>query len=213
MTTLLLIRHGESEANHLGYFAGQLDAPLIEKGIMQAHATAEFIKREYDVKAVYASDLSRAYVTGDAVAELFGLETVHDKRLREIYAGTWQGMKFEDIERDYAHEFHIWRNDIGNCVPTDGESVRALGERVIAALLDISAAHDGETVAIATHATAIRAAECIINGADFSRMRDIPWVTNASVTEITADNGKFKLGKVGMDGHLSALRTSFPANV
>ena len=47
MTTLVLIRHGESEANNKGFFAGQYDAPLMPKGKEQAEKTAEYIFNKY----------------------------------------------------------------------------------------------------------------------------------------------------------------------
>ncbi len=212
MTTLLLIRHGESEANREGYFAGQSDAALLEKGLMQARLTAEFIKNEYDVAKIYASDLRRAYDTGKVLSELIGIKVIPEKRLREIFAGVWQGMKFDDIERQFESDYGVWRNDIGNCKTTCGESVRELGERVMAALLDIARDNDGKTVAVATHATPIRAVQCMI-GDGFDSMKNIPWVTNASVTEIIYENGKWSLGRVCRDEHLSKFRTSFPANV
>ena len=212
MTTLLLIRHGESEANREGYFAGQRDAALLEKGLLQARITAEFIKKEYDVTKIYASDLRRALDTGKALGDILGLDVIPEKRLREIYAGVWQGMKFDLIERQFESDYRIWRNDIGNCRTTDGESVRELGERVMAALSDIARDNDGKTVAVATHATPIRAVQCMI-GDGFDSMKNIPWVTNASVTEIIYENGTWSLGRVCRDEHLSDFRTSFPANV
>ena len=54
MTTVLLVRHGESEANRNEIFAGQLDAPLQNKGVEQAKLTAKFIKENYNVDKVYA---------------------------------------------------------------------------------------------------------------------------------------------------------------
>ena len=47
MTKLLLIRHGESEANNQGFFAGQYDAALMPKGIEQAEKTAKYIIEKY----------------------------------------------------------------------------------------------------------------------------------------------------------------------
>ena len=64
MTRLLFVRHGQSEANLEGVFAGQIDPALTELGYRQAECTAEFIAKTYSVDAVYSSDLQRAYHTG-----------------------------------------------------------------------------------------------------------------------------------------------------
>lgn len=213
MTRLLLIRHGESEANRHSTFAGQTDVPLEEKGLFQARITADFIVRSYTVDKVYASDLRRAYDTGKAVADLLGLEVNTDPRLREIYSGRWQGQKFTDIMAQYGRDYQVWLTDIGNCVCTGGESVAQLGQRVLEALTDIAQANPEKTVVIAAHATPIRVLQCLLEGHSLDRMKDIPWVSNASVTEITYGNSTWKLGKIGQDSHLSDLRTSFSANV
>ena len=63
MTTLLLIRHGQSQANLTRCFAGHLDAPLTQLGQQQAACTAEFVANAYSVDAVYGSDLLRAFDT------------------------------------------------------------------------------------------------------------------------------------------------------
>ena len=60
MTRLLFVRHGQSEANLEGVFAGQIDPALTELGYRQAECTAEFIAKTYQVDAVYSSDLQRA---------------------------------------------------------------------------------------------------------------------------------------------------------
>ena len=122
-------------------------------------------------------------------------------------------MKFDDIEKTYEDDYGVWRFDIGNCVTTDGESVRALARRVMECLEDIARNNDGGVIAVSTHATPIRAVQCVISGHDLDKMKDIPWVTNASVTEISFSDGTWTLEKICLDAHLSKLCTSFPANV
>lgn len=213
MTRLILIRHGESKANKQGIFAGHMDVELEEKGILQAEKTAEYIHKNYKIDKVYASDLQRAFKTGKAVADLFELEIVADKQLREVYAGDWEGKKFTDIIRDYKKDYSCWLNDIGNCRCTGGESIKELGARVLAALERISKENPKKTVAIATHATPIRVMQCILSGKTLDEMKNTPWVRNASITEIIYDNGSWSFVRVGEDKHLSELKTEFPANV
>ena len=47
MTTLLVVRHGESEANGEGFFAGQKDILLSDRGEKQAELVAEYISDNY----------------------------------------------------------------------------------------------------------------------------------------------------------------------
>ena len=213
MTKILLIRHGESEANRKGFFAGQTDVELLEKGIEQARATGAYISQNYQVDKVYASDLKRAYKTGAMIAELTGAELIADKRLREINAGLWQGNAFDDILTRYHDSYTCWLHDIGNCRCDGGESVKQLGERILEALREIAGSNPDKTVVVATHATPIRVMQCILKGLPLDEMKSIPWVSNASVTEIACKEGEWTFVKEGEDGFLSQLKTSFPPNV
>lgn len=213
MTTILMVRHGESEANRNKVFAGNLDADLQHRGEKQAQKTAEFIANTYKVDKIYASDLKRAFKTGKALADLVSVEIVPDCRLREINAGKWEGETFDDLEKKYPEEYTTWRTDLGNARCTEGESTRELGERILAILTEIAEQNDGKTVVIATHATPVRAMQthCIYGG--FGRMQDVKWVSNASVSEFFFENGKFSCGKISQDEHLCDLRTVLAANV
>lgn len=213
MTTILMIRHGESQANRNNIFAGNLDADLQHRGEKQANKTAEFIAEKYKVDKIYASDLKRAFKTGKAVADRLSMDVIPDCRLREINAGKWEGENFGDLEKKYPVEYTIWRTDLGNARCPEGESTRELGERILAALTEIAEQNDGKTVVIATHATPVRAMQTHCIYGDFGRMKDVKWVSNASVSEFFYENGKFTCGKISQDEHLSELCTVLAANV
>ena len=212
---MLLIRHGESEANNKGFFAGQYDALLMPKGVEQAEKTAIYIVEKYAPAKIYASDLKRAYCTAVPISKLIGSDIITVKGIREIYAGEWQHMSFDDLEKNFSTEYKVWLNDIGNACCNGGESVKELSERVMTSLTAIAKENDGETIAVATHATPIRAAQTIIQYGDISYMKNVPWVSNGSVTIIkyNGDNGDWKCLSVSEDAHLGADKTVFPANV
>ena len=213
MTKLLLVRHGLSLANEKGFFAGQADVPLLSMGRLQAKATGEFLRGHYAVDKVYASDLIRAGETGKILSEILGCPLEMDRGLREIYAGAWQEKTFDYLTEHYPESYGIWRRDIGKAQCPEGESVAEMGLRVKEALAGICRENPGKTLAIATHATPIRAMECWAKFRDFARMGEIPWVSNASVTELFYEDGAWQLGVVSQDAHLQNLRTVFPANV
>ena len=156
MTQLLIIRHGQSCANLDGVFVGHVNSPLSDLGKDQAEATANYIVSNYHVDAVYASDLERAFYTGNAVAQKLGLPITADDQLREIFAGDWEGVKFDDLSANYGEPYQLWLRDIGMAQCPNGESVAQLQNRFVGALRRIAQEHDGETVVIASHATPIR---------------------------------------------------------
>ncbi len=211
MTTLYFIRHGQSEANITQRFAGSLDTPLTPLGEQQAEITGECLK-DIPFTAVYASDLQRAFCTGEAIAVHHGLEVITCQQLREISAGEWEGKSFDELA--YSPDFQVWLTTIGLSQATGGESVAQLQERARAAVEDIVRRHPGETVCIATHATPIRVMECIWQEVSLAEMHTIPWVSNASVTVVSYDeNGVGRLIERDMDSHLGAMRSALPANV
>lgn len=213
MTTLLLIRHGQSLANLARYFAGHTDPVLTELGLRQAECTAEFLVSRYPISAVYSSDLQRAYQTGAAVAEKLALPIHKDTGLREIYAGEWEGKTFDRIQAQFTEDYRCWMTDIGHCRPTGGESTAELLARAEESLRRIGEENPNATVAVATHATVIRVLQSKFSGVGLDGMKDVPWIVNASVTELHYDNGRFALGRIGQAEHLNDLRTDMPANV
>ena len=213
MTTLILIRHGESEANRHNIFAGWSNPELLEKGVEQAKCTAKFIADNYKVDKIYSSDLKRAYKTARCLSEIIDADVITNKNLREINGGAWEMMKFEDIASKYPKEFEVWLSNIGKAFCVDGESVCDLGKRVLDALTEIAEENHGKTIAIATHATPIRAMLSYIQFKNFNEMSNIPWVSNASVTVLEYENNHWKIVSFGLDEHLAEMKTSLPENV
>ena len=81
MTTLLLVRHGETDWNADGRLQGHTDRPLSEFGRRQARQLAGDLEDE-EFEALYASDLARARETAEIVGERLGLPVWFDRDLR-----------------------------------------------------------------------------------------------------------------------------------
>lgn len=213
MTTLLLVRHGQSEANKYDLFAGFYDAKLEPLGEQQAAATAQYIGENYSVHGVFASDLQRAYKTGAILAEHLNVPISPDAGLREIDGGEWEGQKFYSLIDRYPEDFGLWKEDLAQARCTGGESVAQLAERVMSTITAIAEANPGKTLVIATHATPIRAVMTMVQHGSLSAMQTVPWVSNASVTELTYDAGAWKCRSAGEDRHLAQMKTAFSGRV
>ncbi|MBQ7779861.1 MAG: histidine phosphatase family protein [Clostridia bacterium] len=213
MTKFLMIRHGESEANLKRVFAGHYNAPLTDLGRRQARATAEYIKQTFKVDKIYASDLDRAFCTGKATADLFGLDITPTKELREIYAGDWEGRIFDDIKEEYPDLFGKWFGDTGNVRPPNGESVEELGDRIITCIKKIGDENPDSTVVLATHATPIRVLQAIVTYGSVNAMKNVKWVSNASVTTVLYENGTLTVAEAGYDKHLSGIISELPKDI
>ena len=96
-TTVIMVRHGESESNKENIFTGQMNTELTELGLRQAELAAEALKNVH-IDRIYASDLTRAYNTGLPIAKSHGLMIEKNENLREIFAGDWEGLGFDEIK-------------------------------------------------------------------------------------------------------------------
>jgi len=138
-TTLVLVRHGETDWNADGRLQGQTDRPLSEAGRRQARRLADELAAER-VEAIYASDLARSRETAEIVAARLGLPVVLDPGLRERDWGTWEGLTPAERER----------------VELVAESAADHQQRMLAALRRISARHPAGRVVVVTHGGSIR---------------------------------------------------------
>lgn len=213
MTRVILIRHGFSVANAEDRFAGHSDFPLSDVGHQQAHLAAEYLYKTEKIDKIYASDLARAYQTATPVAQKFGLSVIPDERLREIYAGLWEGMKFENIQKEYPDDFFVWRNDFARARCTQGESVSELFDRATEAVLDLAAKNDGKCLLLASHATPLRAIQCFTAGKDASAMGEFPFPTNASIQYYRYEDGRLTVERLNVIDHLAGLITALPKGV
>ena len=207
MTRILLVRHGESVTNLKKVFAGHLDIDLTERGMEQAKCTARFIKDNYKVDKIYTSDLIRAYNTGKALADISDLEIETDSGLREVDAGVWENMPFDEIVEKYGEEFKLWITETDLARPTGGESATELAERIDATLRKIAKANDGKTIVVVSHSTPIRIMRCLVTTNDFHEMKNTRRVSNASVSVLDYNDGKWSFAAIGLDQHLKEIKT------
>jgi probable phosphoglycerate mutase len=189
VTTILLVRHGETDWNSERRWQGHADRPLNEVGREQARELAETLTdRAIDV--VYSSDLLRAHETALIVGERLGLPVSVDVGLREVDVGDWSGRVHSEIEGLDPDGYRRWRE--GGKGWAGGESYEEMGARVVAAVLRIAARHPGETVLIVTHGGSIRACRATAAGLDYaaSRVSTIGSMANCEVAELHVADGR-----------------------
>jgi broad specificity phosphatase PhoE len=138
-STLLLIRHGETEWNVARRYQGQLDSPLTERGIAQAEAIGRRILelREFDAAPVVASPLGRARQTAAIIcakrrSPAFGT----DERLREVTLGSWDGLFRDEIAARSPGIFETHGSYEWYFHSVDGEGYDAFHARLAAFLQD-----------------------------------------------------------------------------
>jgi alpha-ribazole phosphatase len=191
MTTLLLVRHGETDWNRDGRWQGQTDTELNERGRGQARALAAELDGE-PIAAAYASDLARAQQTAELIATPRGLGVRTDPRLRELHFGGWEGLTTAEIEERYPDQVARWRADDGSHAFAGGETYVQMGERVVQALSEIAAAHPSETVLVVLHGGPMRGLLAHAAGLSYGEQRRLrSQFANCDVVRVDVQDGVF----------------------
>lgn len=151
-TKLLFVRHGATEWNIYKRAQGQADIPLTDKGRTQAVETAEALA-DFDISAVYSSDLVRSIDTAKVIADERGLDVATDERLREIDQGEWTGLPVDEIKKRWPD---LWGPARHYSTRPGGESPGDVRRRALVAVEQIVAKHPDETVVVVSHGGTIR---------------------------------------------------------
>lgn len=212
-TTILLVRHGESEGNTAAVFTGHRGYPLTPMGHAQAEVTARYIRQNYCVDAVYSSDLPRAFQTAEHIALQYGLPIVTDASLRELYGGQWENKCFTDLPLQYPEDFAVWKNDTIHSRCTGGESVLELLDRVYNGVVAIAQKHPGQCIVIASHATPIRSLLWKLSGKEPAAFQSMNFGCNCAVSALEFDNGEMHTVQANYTDHLQGLKTRLPSNI
>jgi len=177
---LILVRHGESDANARGLLLGRTDAELTQAGREQAAAARSLLTGP--VAEVRTSPLSRARDTAELLA--LGLPVTVDERWVEVDYGEFECQPLHGIP---AEVWQQWRSD-RDFRPEGGETLAEVDTRISAACEELFAANgtgarrpDGDVVVV-SHVTPIKAAVAWALGAT-----DLYWrlhLRTASVTRI-----------------------------
>ena len=171
VTRLFLVRHGATAATEEDRFAGSTGAELSEEGRRQAASLGERLSPQ-NIAAVYSSPLSRAVETARIIAGHCRLEPVTRDGLREIGHGHWEGMKRDDVERQFGLEYAMWEADPFTFAPAGGESGVAVLARALPVIRDIVAAHHGSQVLVVSHKATLRLVLSSLLGFDPRGYRD-----------------------------------------
>ena len=181
---IVLWRHGRTSWNSINRFQGQEDVPLDEVGQDQVRRAAQTLIGLKPAKIV-ASDLERARVTAEALAELAGLEVITDPDLRETYAGVWQGLTRAEIIERYPDDFAAWGGD-SDIRPGGGETRLEVADRVLRGIpRAFSDVPESGTLVVASHGGALRAGLGRLLGLEPPQWAALGVLANAQWTVLT----------------------------
>ena len=166
---LVLVRHGQSEANRAGLFTGWLDSPLTEQGRLEAeNAGRRMAERCWHFDAAFTSMLTRAVVSGQLILDALGQTELAPQSfaaLDERNYGDLSGLDKRDAGvRWGVGQIETWRRSYAEA-PPNGESLRDTVARVVPCYLrNILPAVMRGPVLVVAHGNSLRALVMALEG-------------------------------------------------
>ena len=155
MTTLILVRHGESEWNRAGRIQGQVNSPLTDLGINQAKATSDYLSGILlnQQLEIYTSPLDRALQTAEIIAQ--GIEypsrkIIIEERLNDFNVGEISGtFGWDKVAEIFPEQAQLRLQDPMRFHPSGGESGAEFEARLRSLLEDLK--DDGTLKLMVSH--------------------------------------------------------------
>ena len=151
VTSVLLIRHGQTEWNRIERFRGHFDIALNQDGIIQAQNTASRIFRQWHPSAVFSSPLGRAIQTAEIIAKVCSLTIQQNPGFVDIDYGKWQGLTPNEVRETWPDLADVWYHHPERSRIPGGESLSQVQERAMAATLQLAKQHENQTIALVSH--------------------------------------------------------------
>ncbi|WP_227318215.1 histidine phosphatase family protein [Cedecea davisae] len=151
---VIVVRHGESEANQQGVIQGRLDSRITDRGHRQVIALGAALA-DYSVSHIYTSPASRAISTARVLANQFSCLLTCDERLHERHFGVLQGMQFAQTLREYPGMAERLLSGSPQAAIPGGETVFDVSNRLLSFLKELPGKHEDKTVIIVSHGHAL----------------------------------------------------------
>ena len=115
-TSLILVRHGQSEWNEKNLFTGWENPGLTKKGIDEAKYAGILINDlDIEFDQLFTSVLDRAKLTGAIILENINqkdLDSIENKALNERFYGDLQGLNKDECRQKWGAERYKFGEDL-----------------------------------------------------------------------------------------------------
>lgn len=186
-TTVVLVRHGETDWNRDSRVQGWAPVELNGRGRRQARELGASLADRYVFDQLVASDLRRARETTAILLEGgVGTEPRFDPGWRERDVGIYQGLDRETLRARFPAFVPDTPGDVRER-PEGGESLRAVHERVTGAWERLLDRARDETALVVTHGGPIRLLLGAFSGQDIPTAVTERSPGNCTATEIQVE--------------------------
>jgi broad specificity phosphatase PhoE len=204
ITSIYLVRHGQTAWNREEIFRGRTDVPLDQTGLKQAELAGEYFK-EMKIHEIYSSPLSRALQTAEKISRVHHLQVHPLEGLIDMSFGQWEGHAHQEIRKMDQEIYRQWSEEPHRVRLPGGESLEDVRGRAMAALGKLITEHHGKTLVLVSHRVVNKVLSCGILGIDNSHFWQITQDTSA-INLIQHKNGKFILSLLNETCHLKSMK-------
>ncbi len=166
---IYVIRHGETDYNKQGRYAGSSDIPINSEGIKQAAEAAEKLQNiKFDL--IISSPLIRARETAEIISKSSGVKIITDNRIRERCVGVFEGLTREEAKEKYPELYLRKCTSVPNDAPDGGETIIDVDKRVSSFLHDLSNQYPEKILLIVCHGFVSRMIYRCVNNLSYEEM-------------------------------------------
>ena len=193
LTTIYLVRHGETDWNIKNILQGHTDTQLNANGIKQSESLAKKLKNiSFDM--VFSSDLVRAKRTAEIIALDRKLAIETRKSLRERTFGKYEGMPrpefkklfttWERLSEKEKHRFKLYE---------DIESEEEAAIRLVTFLREVAVGYSGKKILVVTHGGLMKV---LLIHLGYATYGNVVLVKNNGYIKLTSDGVDFFIKEV-----------------
>jgi broad specificity phosphatase PhoE len=204
VTSVYLIRHGQTAWNREEIFRGRTDISLNEVGFREAELIGEYLKGK-DIHVIYSSPLLRARETARRIAQVFNLKVLSLEGIIDMSFGKWEGRPLKEVQIFDKELYLQWREKPHLVRLPEGETLDEIRVRAMAAVEGVLRFHHGMNIVLVSHRVINKVIICSVLGIDNSHFWQIAQDT-AAINLIQFKEGKYILSLLNETCHLKTLK-------
>ena len=199
-SSIILIRHGETEWNRKGLIQGHSDSPLTELGRQQAKAVGRAL-REEKIDALICSFAGRAKETARLIGEAIEHTAIPIEGIHERGFGELQGLTMKEAGERFGQDvpYRMYHEPEFNDFSIESQS--AFRDRVVSAINNTARAYAGKTVVVISHGGALNIIFKQTIGLALGAPRRYE-LRNCSINRIQVSEEQWTLSSWGDGNHL-----------
>ncbi|MCP4077925.1 MAG: histidine phosphatase family protein [Gammaproteobacteria bacterium] len=183
-STILLVRHGQTEWNQQHRIQGHQDSPLTSLGKQQAQQT-KILLEQFDIQQAFVSPLKRAVDTTEIILQGRSLRATILNDLSEINLGPWEGKTRAETALTHPEEYNSFWHRPDTFALSGAETFQQLQQRIVNSLDTIFANAGNNNVLVVSHWIAIKVALAFYSGIPLSQLSSLQDPKNGSLLMLT----------------------------